>query len=424
MHDWMKLLNRSVIPPEAAVLFAALHSDHLIDSMLSLNNQQWDRLLRFSDLAHLTLPLAQKKTIRVPDWVRSRLDKNLNDNRDRFRRVKGTYLEADESLREAGVEYVVIKGFSLSQDFVEAPWLRQQSDLDLYCGTAGIEPAKDALMAIGYRPDTMLDFRRADHSPTLFRLGQWRWGGNAFDPEMPLSIELHFSLWNEGVTLLHDNEIRRFFDRRERRTIEDMEVPVLQDIDILGHLSMHILRNLLVYDTVIHHVYELATFLNKKSNDGHLWSRWQAQHSETLRSKEVIAFELARQCFGCRMPDAAREVLGRLPNAQRAWLKHFGRMPMELPFRENKDSVWLHWSLLGQSGHRKTVIRRAFFPNRLPGRYLETTVLNERVDTKHQRKSTAKMLGYVCRRLASYSCLSLRTLYHGAIWRLRSSGIS
>lgn len=415
-------LRRS-IPPEAAALYAALHRKRPVENMLMLSDQQWEKLLHFSDLAHLTLPLARKRSLRLPEWVRNRLATNVNDNRERFQRVKATYLEAGACLATAGIEYVVIKGFTLAPEFVEFPWMRQQSDIDIYCGSEGIDAAQASLVSVGYKPNTTLDFCNADHSPTLYRLGQWRWQGNAFDPDMPLSIELHHSLWNEKVTLLQGDEIREFFQHRIRRSIEGMMVPILQDVDILGHQSMHILRNLLVYDTVIHHVYEMAEFLDRKMHDEEFWRRWQTQHSADLRAKEVIAFNLAAQCFGCDMPSAAREVFDELPWEQRSWLEDFGHVPMVLPFRENKDAVWLHWSLLRGSHPRRVLIRRAFFPNRVPNPDFEAISLNERKIREPRKKSTFRLLAYCCRRFVTYSLLHCRTIHHGMLWFLRSSSI-
>jgi len=419
----MKPSTRHVIPPEAAAVFAALHRRNPAEDLRALNDRQWDRLLRFADLAHLTLPLARAHSLKLPEWVKERLNTNLRDNRSRFDLIRDTYNEADTSLRKAGVDFVVIKGFTLSPAFVEFPWLRQQSDLDLYCTVDQLAQAQSTLVSIGYLPNTTLDFRKADHAPTLYRLGNWAWSGNAFDPQMPLSIELHFSLWNEKVTLLPDDEVPGFYQRRRLRNIEGMHVPVLEDVDILGHLSMHILRDLLAYGTPLHHLYELAEFLDRTAAFEDFWFAWQVRHSDALRAKEVIAFDLARRCFGCLIPQAAVEDLGKLPREQSSWLERFGQLPMEIPFRESKDAVWLHWSLLKQGCNRKTLIRRAFFPNHLPDPDFEPILLEKQMSRERTRKSLLPVLAYSCRRLINYSRLNLRTLFHGAIWffRLRSS---
>jgi len=420
MAHTLKPTTGLVVPAEAAALYAALHRGDAIEDLRFLTDKQWDRLLRFSDLAHLTLPLARASSVKLPDWVRERLNTNLRDNRDRFRRIKATYQEAEICMRQAGIEYLLVKGFTLAPDYVEYPWLRQQSDLDFYIFDSRLlEPAQKALMSIGYSPNTMVDFRRADHTPTLYRLGDWVWSGNAFDSEMPLSIELHFSLWNEKVTLISIDEIAKFHERRRIRNIEGMQVPVLDDVDILGHLSMHILRDLLAYGTPIHHLYEVSEFLDKRAHSNDFWQKWQMQHSLALRAKEVIAFGLARRCFGCTIPEVAEELLSTLPREQSSWLEQFGQIPLEIPFRESKDAVWLHWSLLKHSRNRKNLIRRAFFPNRLPDPDFEPLLLEKRLSRESRRKTFLLVLVYSCKRAIAHSKLSLRTLSHGTIWLLR-----
>ncbi|MGA2170443.1 MAG: hypothetical protein ABSG62_19795, partial [Terracidiphilus sp.] len=73
-----------------------------------LSDQEWTSLLAFSDLAHLTLKIAQLPMTGFPHWVIERLKTNLADNARRFDRVKATYREAAEALKQAGAEHVVI----------------------------------------------------------------------------------------------------------------------------------------------------------------------------------------------------------------------------------------------------------------------------------------------------------------------------
>jgi len=413
------ITKESVAPQHAMNLFEALKMKQAKTSLLHIGDHQWKQLLRFADLGHMTLPLARRSDVKVPLWVRERLDTNLRDNEARFDLVKSTYLEADKCLREARVEYAVIKGFTLAPDYVEEPWFRQQSDLDLYCGPDGIKAAQDALLAVGYKPDVYLNYGEADHTPTLLRLREWKWRGNAFDPEMPLSIELHFCLWNEKVTLLPDDEMQQFFPRRERRHIAGMNVPTFRSMDILGHLSMHILRNFLLHDKVIHHLYELAQFLHGRRKDEAYWRLWLAEHSENLRLKEAIAFELARQCFGCDLPEATKEQIGRLSKEQKAWLTQCGRMPMTRMFKESRDALWLHWSLVNDWKKRKVLLRRNFLPNRVPNPDRAILALNGRDTYELRGNRWGRIALYCCRRVLTYSLLHCRTLYRWSLWRLR-----
>jgi hypothetical protein len=412
--------SSSSVPNEVTALLNALRLDRpAYDGLRVIDDARWDSLLRFSDLAHLTLPLAMQHISGLPDWVSKRLAKNLADNTVRFERVKSTYLEIANALEEAGVDHIVIKGFTLAPDYVESPHLRQQSDLDIYCRPEDIVRAQAALKSIGYQSDQRLNYSQADHVPTLLRLGDWKWRGNAFDPDMPLSAELHFCLWNEKVSLLTMPDIELFWNRREYRWIEEMKTPTLCTIDQLGYLTLHILRNLLGRDTVIHHVYELSRFLNKRQEDVEFWESWTNQTTASLKSKEVIAFELARQWFGCPLPKAGQREIALLPKPQRMWLQYFGRSALEGLFIENKDAFWLHWSLLSSSRQRLRLLRRTFIPNRIPNPDLPAIVLNHRKVVDPTTNRYIKFCFYIARRALSYSGTHLRTLYRGALWLLQ-----
>ncbi|HEV2276418.1 MAG TPA: nucleotidyltransferase family protein, partial [Acidobacteriaceae bacterium] len=213
---------------EFAALMAALQLQGAnTEALLELTEREWQELLKFCDLAHLTLSLARVEGSGFPAWVLDRLGRNVNDNVTRFERVKATYQEAAAVLNEAKARFLVLKGFTQSPEYVKNPRLRVQSDLDLYCPPEMVERARAALLSIGYRPDERQDYRRADHLPALARPGSWQWRGNAFDPEMPLSIELHFCLWNEEISLFPLPEVNRFWSRREFRKLEDISFPAL-----------------------------------------------------------------------------------------------------------------------------------------------------------------------------------------------------
>ncbi len=53
---------------------------------------------------------------------------------------------------------------------------------------------------------------------------------------------------------------------------------------------------------------------------------WRELHDESLRRLEAIAFALAERWFGCRLPDAAREEVERLPDEVQRWLDDVFRL--------------------------------------------------------------------------------------------------
>ena len=56
--------------------------------------------------------------------------------------------------------------------------------------------------------------------------------------------------------------------------VEGVAFAGLSDGDHLAYLALHILRNILAGDWVIHHVYELAKFLHNHAEDQEFWQCW------------------------------------------------------------------------------------------------------------------------------------------------------
>ena len=409
------------IPEEVAALIPALQLREPNTARLrELSDQKWSDLLDFCDLAHLTLTLAQLPEDDLPPWVTERIRTNVIDNTQRFKRVKDTYKEAAEALSAVGVEHIVIKGFTQCPDYVELPGFRVQSDLDLYC-PAKIDTARVALEAIGYIVFAGLSSKRTDHISTMVRLGDWRWSGNHYDPEMPLSIEPHFCLWNTATSLFSVPEIATFWERRVIRRLEDIYFPCLNYVDQLGYLALHILRNILQRDWVIHHVRELAFFLHAHANDDAFWTTWSETHDASLRSLEAISFYYARAWFGCDLHRQVEEAISSLPPGQLEWLRRFTGSALEVMFHQNKDSVWLHLSLLKSSEAKRRLLKRFFIPTSVSSvTTLGMEIQNRRPRLPSKLHPYVQYLGYLAMRGTSYSYVNLTAVLRGLIWRLSS----
>ncbi len=411
--------DRAPVPPEVAALFAALHlSQPDAGPLTRLRDEEWATLLKFSDTAHLTLPLAQLSNSRFPAWVRRRLQTNLNDNALRFENAKVAYRAVAEALSEAGIDHVVIKGFTQAPDYVGHPRLRSQSDIDLYCPPAMIASARAALQAIGYRSSTG-DTSNADHEAVLIPSRDRAWSGNHFDPGISLGIELHFCLWNERVSLFSIPGVEDFWDRRTTRTIDGFSFSCLSQVDHLGHLTLHILRNIFLHEWIVHHVYELAVFLHARSEDDAFWRLWSETHDPSLRSIEAIAFYLARSWFGCRLHYQAEEAIASIAPLQQDWLRTFSGSPLDGMFRQNKDFLWLHLSFLQSPKTKLVLTRRTLVPPRIAPIDSPTVKLkNKRLRQTSGSNRYWQYIVYLADRSASHSIASLSTLARGMRWNL------
>ena len=371
--------RNAAFPPELVALMVALRlRNGSTEGLQKLTEEEWSALLDFADLSHMTLSLAQLPNEGFPAWVSERLGTNVAHNAERFERVKATYLEAATALENAQIEHIVLKGFSQSPHYVCDPRLRVQSDLDFFCQREDIERARTALEAIGYETDKTLFTAKPDHLPALVKTGQWKWQGDHFDPSMPLSIELHFTLWNEGVTLLSIPEIKMFWERRKFRMVDGVAFAGLSDGDHLAYLALHILRNILAGDWVIHHVHELAKFLHNHSDDKEFWQCWKQTYSMRLRMLTSIAFVYAGCWFDCKMNEELEAEIEQLPEETKSWLRTFAGSSLDAMFRPNRDWVWLHTTLLNSAKDRRRVISNALIPDHIPGKNSPAVSLNLR----------------------------------------------
>jgi hypothetical protein len=337
-------------------------------NLRSLSDEEWRELLPVMDRAHLTLPLAQQGLSLLPCWVRERLENNLTDTARRWERVQAAYREVAAALDAYGLEYLVLKGFTQAPDFAPRPEFRFQGDIDLYVPRELIPAAVRALQEIGYAAcHAEEDYPHADHVPTLARFGAWKWNANIYDHEMPPSVEVHFCLWNDSVSSIAIPEIDDFWDRRRFRKLGDLSFPALQPVDHLGYIALHILRGVFSAEAPVHHVRELATFLDRSAFDDGFWKEWAAMHSPRLRSMQAIAFSLAAAWFSCNRHEAVKAEIDSLNPPLRSWIETCGGTPLEALFRRTRDGRLLQSLLVETPGARRKIVAMALAPGRIAG---------------------------------------------------------
>ena len=131
--------------------------------------------------------------------VKDRIDRNLACNAERWPRIKAVYQETACAFNAEGLDFVVLKGFTHCPSFVSDPRHRPQNDIDLLFPQDQVFRARDIAAGLGYEPIRSSRRVPLDHLPTMIRRTGWQWRGDYFDPEIPLSLELHFRLWDEAT---------------------------------------------------------------------------------------------------------------------------------------------------------------------------------------------------------------------------------
>jgi MFS family permease len=408
-----------------AFLLALRFQSVQMETLQSLDKSQWQELLEFCDLAHMTFPLWRNCGEILPGWVRERIERNASDNAKRFERIKQVYLEVGKALDDVHAEYLLIKGFAQYPGYVEDPRLRMQSDIDFYCPSGSIFRARDKLLTLGYQPMTGLEQLPTDHLPAMVRKTGWEWRGNAFDPEMPPSVELHFCLWNETNARFAPKGLEDFWSRRVTRYLDDFSFPALDPVDNLGFSALHALRDVMSGEWALHRVYEMARFLHTNVENQPFWTQWREQHSDSLRSHQAVCFRLAKDWFACALPEEVEAEMQNLSPSVKQWLQAFNTSPLKGMFHPNKDGVWLHVALLESFRDQRAILRATLAPMHMPavGAPGQDTTRQGRRKRFWPSQRYVQYLFYIASRATYHAKTLAPTLWRGARWWLASRNL-
>ncbi len=322
----------------------------------------WLKLLALTDRSQLTLPLAVRGRHQVPAKVQERLAGNLRNNAIRHARTLDEYRQVTGALSREGIEFIVLKGLAQWPHYSDNPRHRPQYDLDLYCPSHAIEPAYQAIRSLGYEPFGQKGKIAIDHLPPLIRMTGWRPRGDYYDPELPLTVELHFRFWDRTTEQFSVQGADQMWERRVHRTVHGLSIPTLHPGDGFSYSTWHLVRHLVRGDARAYHVYELAHFLQRTADDDSFWLDWQARKSSTL--VEAIAFRLAVDWFECRTHPVVERLLQSLPSSVQRWFELFAWSPLNALERPNKDELFLHWCLVERWPARLEITKRRLFPIR------------------------------------------------------------
>jgi MFS family permease len=412
------------IPVHAQAVFDALQfAAPRFDALSRLTDAEWRQLIDFCHRTQLAIPFALGCRDRLPAWVAEGFDQNLVNNAERWRRLKLVYRQASGAFEAAGLEFVALKGFTHVPAFVADPRLRAQYDLDLLFPRDQVQAALDVALGLGYLPLDESHQPRVDHLPTLIRKTGWEWRGDYFDPELPPALELHFRLWDADMEGFAVPGVEHFWERRQRRTLEDLEFTSLAAIDLPGYASAHALRHLLRGDLRPSHIYEIAYFLEHNS-DADFWRAWRDSHDHPLRRVEAICFAIAQQWFGCRLPAIAQAETEQLPEPVRAWLAAYAHAPVVNLFHPTKDELWLHLSLLDPGYSRLRILRRRLLPLQLPGPVGAVHLPGAAIDWRIRLRGAWRYWMFLTSRIWRHARVFVPTLGSGAAWGWRRLGVS
>jgi hypothetical protein len=324
---------------------------------------EWREILAFADRTQLTLHL--RGTPGLPSWFAHEIETRHAKNAQRRLRLRAAYMEAADALAVAGIEFVLLKGFTHETGLgidgaTYFQGCRVQYDLDLLTQPCDVARARMVFERLGYAPHGARSLSE-EHARPLVRPSDWSWRGDHYDPEMPIPVELHGSAWSAEHDRIRSAGMEEFWNRRCRIEVSGLRIPAFAEVDRLAFAAVHVLRHILRHDARPAHVLELARFLEARKGDAFFWDEWRNLHPRELRALQTVAFRFAHEWFGCALPAAAKQ-----PESVEAWFRDFAWSPVTNLTGSNKDTVWLHLALVENWLDRIRVFCDRTVPMRLP----------------------------------------------------------
>ncbi|HEY7210537.1 MAG TPA: MFS transporter [Bryobacteraceae bacterium] len=321
----------------------------------NLTVAQWNDLLTLCDKSQTTLLLRCLHRDDLPAWVRERIDGNWRDNIVRSERWHNALREIAAALSQNSIGFILLKGTTHSPDLSPDPLLRGYGDIDLWCLPEEVHYAQAVLQSLDYRP---VGTSKSRHLAPMVRQRTWEWRGDYFDPDLPLSVDLHYQLWDGEMECIAGPDEREMW----LRSVVFSEFAVLDKADTLTFAALHLLMHLLHGDLRLQRAWEIAYFLHTHFAATEFWRRWQTLYPDDVRRVQLVIFSLAHLWFGCELPPLVAVESKTLPPEIQLWIARYGWSPVSSLVTPSKDELWLNLSLLGSWRDKCRILARRLLP--------------------------------------------------------------
>jgi hypothetical protein len=353
-----------------------------LDQLRGFTERDWRRTLPWLDHSGLTLYLLRRldnlqATDVLPPSILKRFRGNLTQNRRRLDHIANRFATINERFYREGVNFAVIKGFSLVPEFCPDPSLRTPCDVDYLVDEQSLPLAQRVLEELGYCLEQITDLE------VQFRMPSSRTPSRSDDPysqETEVMVELHLGLWNQMSTgvVLAEPEFR--LEETVNHEWQGRCFPVLRKEDAFVLQIIHVFRHILDGWVKLCWLLEIEYFLSAHWSDDTFWDRVDVRMHEVplLTEFGAIVMGLAGTILATTAPPRVARWVQSLSAGARLWVDRYGRtLVMEnhpfdsfgsLSFPSAKLSIFLQWEFIPDRLAQREATRRRLFPWKSPPR--------------------------------------------------------
>jgi hypothetical protein len=397
--------------------------------LIGFSSRDWDQTLGWLDHSGLALYLLKRlKDVGaphvLPSQVLARFEENLADNKCRVQQLLSETGCINEKFNQAGVHYVVVKGLSLWPEFCSDPYLRTQCDVDYLVSRRSLSAAKNVLAESGYEAKRRSPVQFEYERPLQRVPSQY---DSPYKVQTTPTIELHVGIWEDVRHQVPLEEPAFVLDDPKLQEWGGLQFPVLSDEDAFLLQVLHAFQHLLSYWVKPSWLFEIGTFMEKRSQDSVFWNQFARRLEDQPLYAEfaTITLELTAKMFSAPMPDVVQRWRGRLRRSTRLWLDNYGRSwaLSERPphrsrvFPSSKLSLFFQTEYIPDERARRDFLRRELIPWKVPGK--QPSVAFEQVKSKPWTRVQARWLdsAFTVQRLSYHASAGLRYLWELPRWR-------
>lgn len=291
--------------------------------------RQWKHVLQWMDDAGLAFYFLQKlkhtnASDVIPPSVLSQLQRNFTSNQLRVHYMSRRFDAINGRFTDAGMHYVVLKGFSLVPQFCPYAALRHQGDFDYLVDEQSLPAASRILIDERYKPQ---DSRSSTQTIFVSPGGEPSRNGQQYSPQAPHAVELHTDIWDS--TMHRVPSIPCLFSTAQARTHNwnGIRFPAQTDADAFLLQVLHTCHHLFGQWVRMSCLYEIGYFLQRRAWDNELWGRIEqrARDSAILREFVVIVAGMVNRLFAAPVPELVQSWGARTRPGPRIWTEHYAR---------------------------------------------------------------------------------------------------
>lgn len=366
-------------PAERIVRFLSFSCDHResVKAIEEISPRRWERLAQWLDDSGLAFYFLQKlketnASGAIPAAVLRRLEQNFALNQLRMDDLAHRFHSINRKFEAAGIQYAVLKGFSLVPQFCPNPALRHQGDFDYLLEERSFPAARQILTDAGYVPKQSPSTMEAIFVTPGARPSR---NGEQYSPTAPHAVELHTDVWYGDFNRLPSVPKLFFVDGAIAHQWNGSKFPALNDPDAFLLQVLHASQDLFTLWIKMSCLFEIGYFLNRRSYDEHLWMAIERRVGEnrTLREFVVIITELASKLFGSPVPPLMQSWATTIRRGSRIWIDNYARRwaLSELPayqfsvFPTAKLVLFLHQQFRDRAPVGQDLIRKRLLPARV-----------------------------------------------------------